>query len=403
MRHSLSSAGLILLGASVSAQQASDTGLGFVDAQSAIAVQLGVEHDGLLGLAVDATGHYWVSARRATPQDPHRIFELNAQGIVLGSYAAPAETAGSIFGLRDGAYDAANDRIYWGIDPAGAPQHNVYAFDVRTRQFAPAHDILANVVTSTLRGLAFDGTRLWAADFASPITSFDRAGNQLSAIGSPSDSTYGLAWHPTHNTLWLATQTGLGDGSTQGGAFAPGVHVVEIDPMSGVPTGNRFRADHLLPFGTTGVSGGAEIWRRGNDHVISILVQGSPHDGIVELVVDVDVGVGCGGLRLGYDGGNAWAGNANFTITANGIEANASCTMLLGFDPSSAIVPSLTLCPILTNFVGAYTAPRIGAAHRLALPIPSGVLAIGLSFQAAELGSTLPFDMSQVLWLRIVP
>ncbi len=403
MRNWLPLATSVLFAASTASQQAADSGLGFLDAQAAIAAHLGAEHDGLLGLAVDGLGHYWVSVRRRTPGDPHRIVELDASGNVLGAFAAPAETAASSFGLRDGAYDASTNCIFWGIDPAGAPQSNVYCFDLGTRQFTAQNDIRAVVVTGTIRGLAFDGTRFWAGSFASPITSFSRTGAQLSAVPSPSDALYGLAWHPLRGTLWAATQTGLGDGSTQGGAYAPGVHVIEIDPATGTPTGRGFRADYLLPAGTTAVAGGCEIWRRGSQHLISILVQGSPHDGIVELVVDADVGIGCGGLSVDYAGGNAWAGNPNFAIVARGVSAAASCAMLIGFDPAAIVVPGVTLCPVLGSPVLSFTVPNVGASHVLALPVPATAPAIGIAFQAAELGAALPVTLSQVLWVKIVP
>lgn len=390
--------------ATPSAQQAADTGLGFLDAQAAITAHEGVEHDGLTGLAVDGVGHYWVSVRRVAPNAPHKIVELDRQGNVLGVFAAPAATAGSAFGLRDGAYDAGSDRIYWGIDPAGGPQANLYCFDVRNRRFDPQFDIQANVVTGTLRGLAFDGTRFWAANFASPLSSFDTVGVQLSALPSPSDGLYGLGWHAGRGTLWGAGQLGLGDGSTQGGAFAPGVHVFEIDPQTGARTGDGFRADYLLPPGTDGVAGGCEVWQRNGQYVISVLVQAAPHDGIVELVVDADVGAGCGGIAVDYQGGNAWIGNPNFAVVTHGIASSASCAMLIGFDATTIPVPGITACPILANLALSYTVPRSGGgSHSLALPIPVGVPPIGVAFQAVELGPSLPLTLSQVLWISIVP
>ncbi|MFO1051480.1 MAG: hypothetical protein U1F36_04655 [Planctomycetota bacterium] len=393
----------VVTAASLSAQEGADSGLGFLDAQRSIALQFGVEHSGLLGLAVDGAGHFWVSARRPTSADPHRIFELDRQGNLLGTFAAPSATAGSAFGLRDGTYDPATNRIYWGIDPAGAPQSNVYAFDVATRQFTAAHDIHAQVLTTTIRGLAFDGSRFWTADFAGPITAFDGSGTQVAAFASPSDTVYGLAFHPQRGTLWLASQTGLGDATTQGGPNAPGVHLLEMDPLTGALTGNRFRADYLLPFGTTGVSGGAAIQSRGNGFVIDVLVQGAPHDGIVELIVDSEIGVGCGGLHLAYAGGNAFAGNNNFTLTLAGANPQASCAMLIGFDTLTSTIPGITSCPLMTNFAGAYGMAGSGSSRSLALPVPVDVPPIGIGFQVLQFNGAFPLDLSQLLWISLVP
>ena len=393
----------LLLCPALLAQEAAGSGLGFLDAQSAISLHQGVAHDGLIGIAVDGAGHFWVSARRPTPSDPHRIFEVDRTGTVLASYDAPPETAGSAFGLRDGTYDAATNRLYWGIDPAGGPEFNVYAFDLGTRQFSPAHHIRANVITSTIRGLAFDGTNFWTANFNAPITAFDAAGNQVAVLQSPSDSVYGLAWHPQRQTLWLACQTGLGDASTQGGPRAPGVHLLEMDPSTGALTGNRFRADYLLPPGSNGVAGGAHIRPFNGGFVIDVLVQGNPHDGILELSVDSDVGIGCGGMHLGYTGGNAWAGNSNFRLVVTGVGATSACLVMIGFDTQTAVIPGFTACGVLTGFVGTWPTYTAGASRLMNVPIPSGVPPIGLSFQALEFTGVYPLDFTQVLWLSLVP
>ncbi|MGE0143147.1 MAG: hypothetical protein AB7I19_00190 [Planctomycetota bacterium] len=393
----------LALAATTAAQQASDSGLGFLDTQLALENHFGVRRDGQLGVAVDGAGHLWVSVRRAGPTSPHQLVELDRAGNVLGVFDAPTQLSASAFGLRDGTYDAVNQRLYFGSDSAGGGALNVWAFDLGTRAFLPSAHIAANVATPTIRGLTFDGQRFWAADFGATITAFDTSGTQVAAFPSPSDSVYGLAWHPQRGTLWLATQTGLADATTQGGAFAPGVHLLEVDPNNGQLTGHRFRADYLLPSGSNGVSGGAEIRVHNGQFVIDVLVQGAPHDGILELLVDPDVGSGCGGVRMRYSGGNAWAGNPNFALVVDGVAVNSACTMLIGFDTVAATFPGLTNCDLMVNFVTSFNTVSQGTSRVTPLPIPPVVPAIPLSFQAVEVSGIFPVNLSQILWLSLVP
>ena len=203
---------------------------------------------------------------------PHTLYEISTSGVLLNSYVQPNMT--SVWGLRDGATDGTI--LFFG-DEMGT-----HAFDPATGTFVQFPTVMAAngpqvagpfpiappAPLTIVRSLAFNPAgnggngSFWTADFGSALYEFDLAGNVLTThLNTSQWSFYGLAYDPIRGMLWGNSSPNAGD-------------LVEIDPATGTPTGNRIRRTI-----SNATQGGCCFYQRpgGNPYSeLLVLDQGAP-------------------------------------------------------------------------------------------------------------------------------
>lgn len=207
---------------------------GGAEAPGDVIFQLDVEgitgDNTMLGCEFDGE-HLWVTGRGGSGSSDHRIYEIDpVAGTLLNDY--PQGTT-SAWGMRDLAYDEANDMLYAGDDDG------FYSID-------PSNGTVTTVFTGppmglTIRALAFDGTYFWAKDFGNALIKFDMSGSVIDSW-SISNSCYGAAYDPNNDCIWLHA-TG-----------AVMTEFVQVD-MNGSLTGVVWELGD--PAGSGGIVGGA--------------------------------------------------------------------------------------------------------------------------------------------------
>ncbi|NRA94914.1 MAG: hypothetical protein HRU14_01750, partial [Planctomycetes bacterium] len=212
---------------------------------------------------------------------PHTVYQYDMSGNLLYQFTQASTIAATAWGHRDMAADMTGDYIMVGDDDGVNcfDRHGNYAGGAATN---PAPVMAANgpqlvgfpipLPPTTLgsathpafpRALAYNPNgnggngSLWTGNFASDLIEFDLTGAPLASfVYNGLWSLYGLAWDAERNTLWASTSPNQGD-------------LVEIDPTTGMETGNRM----LRAIG--GAQGGADICYRSGP--------GVPHSEVVYL------------------------------------------------------------------------------------------------------------------------
>lgn len=351
-------------------------------------------NNGHLGIERVGT-EFFVSSRGVGALPPHLVYVLDAGGNVLRSFAQPAATNASFWGLRDLTSDGTNlfggDELQvYGFDPQGAPVTQVIAAN-GPRPLGNFTNSPAHVLVGTFRGLAFDrdgnggNGSFWVASYGSPLVEMNLSGVVLRQFSNTSSwSIYGLALDPVANSLWIYSQPAAGD-------------VVEIAKASGLPTGRRFAA--------AGVEGGLAIWNEGLRTVIARLDQTGPDRVFVaslravntlpdgyELLTQVDSG------PLDRSFKTMRLGAQSLGIRAAGAPANAPIACFANFGADALACGNLTV-------FGAPFASLADLVATFAGSVPSG-LAIDVpltanttfTLPAAILPPNAPFRL-QAIWL----
>jgi hypothetical protein len=313
-----------------------------LDVQAVLSAATGVVVDGVLGVARDANGDYWVSARRAPRlplSTPHMLYQLSAQGQYLGGVPQPAATSSSAWGMRDLAFDG--QRYLYG----GFEGDRVLAFDTQAGVFVPALDFVvpSGLTFSTMRALAYDPNgaggagSLWVANFTSEHVEFDRAGTILQRVPNLQPGAFGAAYDAARGTIWWFGQSGSTRANTK-------VVATEMDPQTTQVTGRRVLGDLSIQ-GTLfpgGFAGGVEIYDDGARHVLLTCAQGAS-DFLVELDATFDVGGSAGG-ETSFDGDACYVGNANFEVTL-AASSSSSAVLIVGGAPTDFDLTMLGWAP----------------------------------------------------------
>lgn len=376
-----------------------------IDVQSALFNATYQQWDAFLGVARDAVGNYWVTARR-TPRlpltNPHMLFEFDAFGNYVAGYTQPAAAQSSNWGIRDLAFDGS--RYLFG----GFEGDRVLAFDTVSRTWAPAFDwtVPSGLTFSTIRALAYDPTgdngsgSLWTANFSSEHVEFSRTGNVLSRVANIQPGTYGAAYDPVRETIWWFGQSGSARAAT---------HVVatEMDAATGQPTQHKTLGDlGIAGIEAGGFAGGAEFYTDTSGAPVLLLCAQADSDTIYELFGRFDYGASSGGVAS-FRGGAAFAGNTAFEVTLEGSNAQTAA-VLIGTGETNLPLPIVPLFApntnwlidtSLFNFFGPSTTV-VSASASQPLPLSTDPVLIGLRlyFQWAELAfsgpTLLPIELS---------
>ena len=167
-----------------------------------------------------ARDHLWV-AGRILPDEP-RLFKIDLDGTLVDSY--PVGTLNNL-GWRSIASDG--DFIY------GTDTYSIAVWSIDSTAVAD------NVFTGSIGGtsLAYDpdNEHFYLGSGTGAIKVIDREGDEVRLVVTPFDIE-GLAWDdhsPGGPFLWAWT-----DAESEAGSRA---EAVQLDPVSGVPTGVRFR------------------------------------------------------------------------------------------------------------------------------------------------------------------
>ena len=372
-----------------------------LDVTNALLNNPGVFYDAILGVARDAAGHYFVSARRPNPGASHVLIELDASGNHVGTVPVPAAVdAASLWGLRDLAYDGQ------GIVYGGSEADSIVAFDTAQRRFDPTRAIPlpAGLTFSTVRAMTFDPTgdqgrgSLWIASWDSEHVELSRTGTILRRHPNVQAQAYGAAFDPVRGTVWWFGQ------ADSGHPFDYALVATEMDPATGRATGQRTFGDPTifgLAFG--GHAGGAEFSSRNGRPTLLFVSQGNS-DWIVEIEGRFAFGTSTAG-EIGFDGGAAFVGSSGFTVKLDRVSrpfAAALVGMAEGalplpggvFRPGSTLWLDTTIPLLASPFL-----PAAGGTVRLPLPIPNDPNLAGLDlwFQfavPAPGGNGLPIGMS---------
>ncbi|MCR9248150.1 MAG: hypothetical protein NXI31_24230 [bacterium] len=268
-----------------------------------------------LGVAADTTsGHFFVSATGPGGVPPHVIYELDADGLLLGSFQQPAAHQASAFGLRDLEFDGQSliGGSEFGISvfsPSGQPVNQILAVNGPQPITQPITGAVAAQL-QVFRAIALDPAgnggngSLLLADFASPIYEIDLLGNVLATFPNQGWSAYGLTLDPVTGNVWVLA--------------GPGGQIEELDRATMTPTGRT-----LAPI-ASGSAGGLALASSTAGHyepwatqsALVHLVQGAP-DRLAVQRLHLHPGV-LGWeevqLRMGVNGGPATTGTAPFWI-----------------------------------------------------------------------------------------
>ncbi|MBK8101609.1 MAG: hypothetical protein IPK26_31390 [Planctomycetes bacterium] len=356
-----------------------------------------------LGVAVDSrNGHIFVSATRGAPGLPHRIWEFDARGNLIGSFAQPTVHSATAFGIRDLEFDGQN---LIGGSEAGISVFSVTGALVgsveATNGPQPVQQPIAAAGVPGLwvpRAIALDPNgnnrngSLLVADFDASIVEIDLAGQVLTSWQSQGWVIYGMALDPVSGNVWI---------NSFGGDLA------ELDRASMTPTGRT--VPQVVP---NGVPGGLSMASPQAGHHQTWPVAAS----LVQLTQDaVDrVGVhrlhlhpGLQGpeepqLRLAIGGGLPTLGNAAFaagdTLTLElfdptGLRNGQPCWSLLNFHAEAVRDGVTDLSPVLP---GAGVVPELWALNALSVP-PSTTFAIAPHVIGTALSVPVPSGFSVAL------
>ncbi|MEZ5966394.1 MAG: hypothetical protein R3F56_21340 [Planctomycetota bacterium] len=361
-----------------------------LDVQAIVAQATGVSYSGMMGVEVDDAGHFYVSARRATPTGPHVLLELDAAGAYVATYPLPAATSASTAGMGDLAYDGRY--VYGGMEKTAGP---IYAFDTVTKTFDPAKAI----PTAALPGIGVQAlgfvpdkpnapVAFLASELGNPSADlylFDRQGVVLETIPNPGLAVLGIAYRG-EDRAWLWCQGGSGHPAQ--------VVAVELDTARGVLTGVRVIGDTTLAGQVPGgIAGGAAFHRRNGVATLLVLAQANS-DTVYEMSGSLQYGRSCG-PQIGLFGDAPYAGNQGFSVawTAAGASGHpVAAAFLVG--PGAASIPlGLPLaargCALdLNGILLSVPVAGVGCAGSLSLPLPAGTGGVFLHCQWATLPAT---------------
>lgn len=219
------------------------------------------------------TNTFFVSSRGLNAVPPHLLFQFSATGTLLTT-TQQSPVANVTWGGRDMATDGAN--LFIG-DETGT---HCYSMATGTPVYTTAATIItangAQAVTFPIpnpagigvtRALAYNPAgnagngSFWTANFGSALVEYSTSGATLTSWPFNGVwSLYGLAYDPQSLMLWGNSSPNIGD-------------IVEINPNTGLETGNRFRVG-----GSNQAQGGIAIANRPGAALAELVAlnQGAP-------------------------------------------------------------------------------------------------------------------------------
>lgn len=229
---------------------------------------------------------------------PHSIFEFDLSGTLLNTWLQSSSGAvtTSVWGHRDMACDG--NLIFAGdedgihcFNPATGLYETNPIVQTGVGPFNYTFPLPVPIGTATpiatARGLAYNPQgngglgSFWVGDFGSDIVEIDLNGTILTTLPANGTwSTYGLAWDPNRQLLWVSTSPNQGN-------------LAEIDPVTGAETGFN------LPRFAAGAQGGMCFMQRGGSTPwteLLVMVQGAP-DTVAAQRLELYDPTGGGGYR----------------------------------------------------------------------------------------------------------
>jgi hypothetical protein len=366
-----------------------------LDVQSSLKTATGLNYDGVLGCAKDASGNLWLSTRRASDgkfATAHKLFRLDKKGKVSGSFDQPLVSKASAWGIRDLAYDGSR-YLYGGLE-ISLSGGRVFAFDTKNGIWDSSKDFLIppKLSFSTIRALAFDPNgdggngSLWTSDWDGPILEFSKTGKVLRTFPGIQGDCFGAAYHPRRKTVWFFGQKGYSSPQWRSWVVAR-----ELDPSTGVASGLEVLGDPF-PFARTfgGKAGGMEFFIEGNTLGLA-LVQQAEFDHVVQLQGRFDTATSSGGRCL-MAGGPAILGNNNFQLRLVG-GAQGFALLMIGLKETSLSVGlpnfaagSRLFVDLNLGFMGGVLPVSGGVATANApIPLINALKGLDLVFQWVEI------------------
>lgn len=394
-----------------------------LDLQAILTAATTTTVNGILGCARDNAGNYWVSARSPVlaAGQFHKLFELDKNGAFVKAYDVPQTYSATVvagagpWGLRDLAYDPANNLIYGGSENI-SQGGKVIAFDLATKAWAPSKDWTAPAATTVIRALAYNpkgdngNGSMWTGNFGAALYEFRKDGtviqtlpaNAIQKLGS--SAIYGAAWNPLTDTILWFSQ--LGSSRTTGGGY----QVVGLESTTGNPavaTGNAFFGDQTVA-GTPpgGIAGGIEFSLK-NGKPTLVCTHQANSDTMAEIYGSFNHGVGCDG-RLLMNGEVPYTGNAAFALQLTASNAkNGQAVMFVSSGEPPVPIPigggcflNIGLFPPSVFFqVGAVVPVDAAGKASFPAPIPTGLgnLEVRLQTFAVSTAGLFSSDLGKTL------
>ncbi len=214
-----------------------------------------------------AIGYYWVTHNGDFSTGTQVLIQFDEDFNEVETYFQLTNSPN--WGHRDGTSIESENLLFFGAEDGEVTQ---YVFDPSTQRLDLASsEILQFETTDTVRALAWDPTRefFYSKDFSQLSNVFVRDGLLINFFGADA-STYGAAYDPVNDTVWLPAYIDVGAGTT-----IPNTRLVERDPDTGFETGREFEAvGAALPDTTYHIPGGADIRTDGDCTFFVLMNQG---------------------------------------------------------------------------------------------------------------------------------
>jgi hypothetical protein len=253
----------------------SRTAIGFPDVVFELDAQAVANDNQLLGIEFDGTYFYVTGGGNAA--DPNKVYVMDTAGTLMWTLDQPAHSTG--WGWRDVAWDdvyAGPDRIdtlYASVNP------NVDYFSIDLTGGNLVYHGFSPGAQSPNRALAYypDSGWFYTANFSSSCYKFNKAGVILQTVPN-TYAMYGAAYDHDGDYIWWHSQDDPGTGFL--------CQLSQMDPYTMAFTGlvSGFAMPAAL---TDAIAGGLCYYSgfRGNLNVLFALLQGTPNDYIVGILV----------------------------------------------------------------------------------------------------------------------
>jgi hypothetical protein len=253
----------------------SRTAIGFPDVVFELDAQASANDNQLLGIEFDGTYFYVTGGGNAA--DPNKVYVMDTAGTLMWTLDQPAHSTG--WGWRDVAWDdvyAGPDRIdtlYASVNP------NVDYFSIDLTGGNLVYHGFFPGAQSPNRALAYypDSGWFYTANFSSSCYQFNKAGVILQSVPN-TYAMYGAAYDHDGDYIWWHSQDDPGTGFL--------CQLSQMDPYTMAFTGlvSGFAMPAAL---TDAIAGGLCYYSgfRGNLNVLFALLQGTPNDYIVGILV----------------------------------------------------------------------------------------------------------------------
>jgi len=398
---------------------------GFFSASGAVLDATGEVALNFLGVARTPNGHYFLSSKRRTIGGQHELLEFDSLGRFLAVHSQPVEVQTDFLGLRDLAWDGAEDsgsRIWGGVRGL-----SVYGFDWAQGVFHPSDvRVLHGFEGVAIHNLAIaeiDGDPVFVAASAPALdtgpgffgnrVNYHRVADGLPARNSTADvgsgaGKWGAAYDAVADVVWWHIDDAAGNPNPNGSRTV----FKEMDMSTGRLTGQIFQGYRSLG----GEANGCEFYQdRLGDGVMLSLVssakQMSPFsDAVVEMYARGQFGSPCGGeIRII---GEAFIGHSTWSLGLDAVVSDSGSQGILLQGPQvivpGLVIPGILSCPLLLSppsMINLGSAPirRESATHPRPLPNDVGITGVLIAYQWLIFGDSpaLPATLSDGVLVRI--